>query len=182
MREDFLPAVQWHVARLSVGASAARGQRAPGLVDAARAYLATMPLGGFGVISELEFRDQLDDKSDDLMRELPRRGRSWGIARKLLNIFLRNSLYDFYLRTAWNLDRSEYWFEVPLDSIVAKQLRSDLERVFPERPSVSRWPGVKYVTRPISDEYQRAIRDLAADMKIAPIHKDIYWWSGPREA
>ncbi len=119
--KDFLPAVQWHVARLSVGASAARGQRAPGLVDAARSYLAEMPLGGFGVASEIKFREHLDKKTEDLMRVLPRRGRSWGMARKLLNIFLRNALYDFYLRTAWKLHRSEYWLEVPLDGIVAKK-------------------------------------------------------------
>jgi len=41
------------------------------------------------------------------------------MARKLLNIYLRNALYSTYLREAFELDTAEHLYEVPLDSIVA---------------------------------------------------------------
>lgn len=180
MRPDFLAAVQWHVSRLSVGASAARGQGAPGLVDAARTFLAEMPLQRFGVEREMRFRSHLDALTEELKGSLPRKGRNWGIARKLLNIFLRNALYDKYLSAAWKLDRSEQWLEVPLDRIVADKLRQYVPVELPDRTPLSRWLGVKHLKPAFSEGYQDAIRELAAKKGVAPVHMDIYWWSPSR--
>lgn len=176
MRDDFLPAVQWHVARLSIIASAARNQGAPGVVSAARCFVADLPLHPFGTKLEPAFVNALEGSTEQLRRALPRGAKRWGVARKLLNIFLRNALYNHYLNQAYSLDQAEPWFEVPLDSIVAKELR----RLLGSTP-LTKWRGVQHVTPTVSRQYQQAIRQLAADKGIAPIHLDTYWWGGSRQ-
>jgi hypothetical protein len=99
--DHFLSAVQMRCARVAVGPSTVRGQRTPGLVRAAREFLCEVPLAQFGTSKAPAFRAHLDQATRDLTRALPVRGRSWGIARKLVNIFLRDALYTSYLRDAF---------------------------------------------------------------------------------
>src|SRR5206468_315193 len=95
-------------------------------------------LAQFGTNNQLAFRRALDRTTERLQGELP--GRSWGLARKLLNIFLRDSLYTGYLSRAFGLRAAERFLEIPLDSITAKRIR---EKV----PDVPRWRGVRHVSR-----------------------------------
>src|SRR5262249_55604340 len=155
-RDLFLRAVQQRCARVAVGASTVRGQRAPGLVQAARAHLATLDLQQFGVSGPALFRRRLDRATERLARSLPLRGRSWGVARKLLNIFLRDALYTSYLREAFRLDRAEHLLELPLDSITAKRLQAEVGR-----GRLPRWQGVKRVSPAASTELQAAAAAIA---------------------
>src|SRR5438309_2039564 len=118
MDRDFIRHIHIYVARYSVSASAVRGQRAPGLVAAARKYLAEVPLRTFALRSHSRFLRNLDTHTEQLRGALPHGARAWGVARKVLNIFLRNALYTGYLRERYHLDVAEEWYEVPLDSIV----------------------------------------------------------------
>ena len=173
---DFLATIQHHVARLSVGASAARGQGVPDVVRKARSYLAAdLPLRRFGVRGARSFNAALDRETVRLQRVLPRGAQSWGMARKLLNIFLRNALYTGYLREAYHLDAAKELYEVPLDSIVAKELRRGVGR-----GELPRWPGVKYLRREVSDQYQAEALRRAGELGTERVHLDAYWWGGPR--
>ena len=40
----------------------------------------------------------LNDQTKRFMTEMPKGGRHWGMARKCLNLFFRDALYNFYLR------------------------------------------------------------------------------------
>jgi hypothetical protein len=133
-----------------------------------------MPLRSFGVSSQKRFDRNLDTHTELLRRSLPRRGASWGVARKLLNIFLRNALYTGYLATDHKLYLAEDWFEIPLDSIVAKRLRQESAAELP------RWLGVKHLTPEVSAIYQRAARTLAERQHVAAVHLDAVWWGGSR--
>lgn len=170
----FLPSIQRRAARVSVGASAARGQGAPGLVLAAREFLAVLPLRPFGVSDARLFRRRLDAATRRLQRRLPARGRSWGIARKLLNIFLRDDTR--YLEEAYRLRRAEAHLEVPLDSITAGRIRE----VVP-RGSLPRWSGVRHLTVELSDLYQAAALAEARRHGVARVHLDALWWGGRSE-
>lgn len=161
---------------MAVSASAARGQRAPGLVEAARRYLAVLPLRQFGVSREEVFRSRLDRATQRLTAALPGRGRSWGVARKLLNIFLRDALYTSYLRDRFRLGASEQFYELPLDSITAKRLRREVAA-----GQLPRWKGVKYLIPEVSQQYQTAAAAIAIARGIARAHLDAYWWVGPRK-
>jgi hypothetical protein len=173
MDPDFIEHIRIYTARYSVSASATRGQRTPGLVDAARGRLARVPLRLFGVASERKFRTALNRETELLRLALPRSARRWGVARKLLNIYLRNALYTSYLQDAYQLGAAEGWYEIPLDAIVAKQLRFEVG-------GLPRWPGVKHLTPGVSALYQLAARAVAARHGVAPVHLDAKWWGGPR--
>jgi hypothetical protein len=86
----------------------------------------------------------------DLRLGLPPKGRSWGIARMILNIFLRDGFYTSYLREEF-VHRAETSFELPLDSITARRLISGVgaKRLAP-------WPGVKWLQPSESREFQAA--------------------------
>jgi len=84
---DFLHAAQIRTSRVAVSASATRNQGI-GVVMAARDFLNDIQLIRFSVSRAAPFRIQLDLATDELRRRLPRKARSWGLSRKLLNIFL----------------------------------------------------------------------------------------------
>src|SRR5688572_15644746 len=133
-------AVQSRTARIAVSASAVRGRGHSGAVEAARRFMRKLDLSQFGS-SPRAFRRALDKETRALLAKLPRGARRWGMARKLLNIFLRDCLYTTYLEAAFNLRKTEASFEVPLDSITALSLKR-----IAGRGGLPRWPGVKHVT------------------------------------
>jgi hypothetical protein len=47
--------------------------------------------------NEIRFRRWLDRQTDNLLDVLPINGRPWGAARKAINLFLRDVLYNQYL-------------------------------------------------------------------------------------
>src|SRR6266567_2289793 len=137
-KKDFLAAIQSRTARVSIGASAARGRGNNGTVKASRAFLCRLKLMPFGVKNRSAFAAQLDRTTGRLVSALPRKARRWGLARKFLNIFLRDCLYTTYLRDAYHLHRAQRFLEVPLDSITAKELRKAAGR-----GQLPRWLGVR---------------------------------------
>ena len=174
-KKEFLEVIQIRAARIAVSASATRGQRAPGLVAAARGYLGTLPLDQFAVARPQLFKERLNHATSELIRVFPKDGRSWGMARKLLNIFLRDAFYTAYLKDAYRLEVAEHNYELPLDSITARHLRADAAK-----GHLPRWRGVKYLTPQASEILQATAATIASSRGIARIHLDAYWWGGSR--
>src|SRR5262249_19224548 len=102
----------------------------------ARRALTRVSLKPFGTKQARHFHDALDEET----LKLKRRIRSWGLARKVLNIFLRGCLYNAYLREHYHLDRAEPWFEIPLDKIVAVRLQEACKRF--DGANLPRWHTV----------------------------------------
>lgn len=168
---DFITAVQERVARVAISASATRGQRSPGLAHAARRHCAAIALANFSVADENQFLTRLDQETERLQKAVPHGARNWGIARKLLNIFLRDSLYTSYLCDHYTLGRSERFLEIPLDSITGAHIwRLD------QTPTLPRWRGVKYLSPSVSAAYQKAASEEARSRGIARVHLDTFWW------
>ena len=169
----FLKMVQHRAARVAITASATRGQGASGVVECARDFLVVLNLARFGTSDQRAFRRRLDAATSRIRSCLPKGAASWGLARKLLNIFLRDSLYTSYLAKEHGLTAAERLLEIPLDSITAKRIRRDM-------PEVPRWPGVKHLDPARSAAYQAAARYIAKQHGVARVHLDAYWW-GARE-
>ena len=165
-----LRAIQHHNARAAIGSSSMRGAGSAGVVKRARAFLSEMPLGPFGTSNEARFRSRLDGATDSLKRALPKGAQRWGLARKGLNIFLRNCLYTTYLRDAHDLALAENFFEVPLDSITGARLVQE------SRGALSRWKTVRGLGAKTSAEYQAVAAQLAGERGIARVHLDALWW------
>jgi hypothetical protein len=172
-KRRFLQTIQHRAARVAVGASATRGQGGPGIVPRARRFFLRLRLARFGTPSQRTFTRSLDTATKRLIALLPKRSATWGLARKLLNIFLRDSLYTGYLSQAYRLSAAERLLEIPLDSITAKQIR---KRV----PGLPRWRGVKYLDQQTSAVYQAAALLIAEREGVARVHLDAHWW-GVRE-
>lgn len=163
--------VQRRAARVAITASPTRGAGGPGVVACARDFMGGLNLARFGTNNQRVFSRRLDATTLRLEACLPKRASSWGLSRKLLNIFLRDALYTTYLSRRYGLAAAERFLEVPLDSITTKRIRV----LAPELP---RWPGVKYLDPDLSAAYQTAARHIASKMGLARVHLDSYWWGG----
>ena len=154
------------VAELSVGASAVRGMPR-GTVAAARNALKRTRLTAIPIAERERFRSWLDQQTRRVSAALPEP--SWGVARKLLNIFLRSCVYDTALRTGYGLAPVEPWLEVPLDQQVAAGIRSCSGENLPRFAN-------KRLERSVSVEYQEVARRLAQRAGTHRIHLESCWW------
>ena len=170
-QQDFLTIQQKRIARIATVPSVARNQGAPGVLGSARHYLETVDCGRLATSSGQNYLAALDAVTDELMAVLPKGGRSWGIARKIVNIFIREALYNTYLTNHHRLGTSERFMEVPLDSFSARGIKSHCPRRLPV------WPGIKGLQRSLSDLLQQHAAEIGEVKEIARIHLDALWWS-----
>ena len=173
---DLLRAVQSRVARAAVAPSAVRGRGMAGVVEAARTFLRGVPLAAFGTDDQEQFMRKLDGTTARLQNALPADARYWGVARKIMNIFLRDSAYTVYLRESFSLDRAEPYLEVPLDSVTAGCIIAESAAV------LSAWCGVKNVTPKYNQLFQREAAIIASSLGTHRVHLDAHWWSVSRDS
>jgi len=166
---ELVTAIRIREAEIAVGASTARGQGASGVVQALRDALAQVPLERFSVSNERAFKRQLERQTQVIMTKVPPPASSWGLARKCMNIYLRDCFYNHYLRKHYRLSVSEKYFEIPLDSYVAQGIRSRKMK-----DQLPRWPGVKHLTPDISTKYQEAAREISKSWRIQRVHLDTF--------
>lgn len=167
---DILQALQARAARTSITASSMRGAGSRGAVAACQKHLADLALARFGISHVTRFRRELDSATHDLRMALPKGARHWGLARKGLNIFLRECLYTVYLREEYSLDKAESFYEIPLDSITGAALYRESNGALP------RWKTVRGLDPELSDEFQRVGSALAKSRGVARVHLDALWW------
>lgn len=164
---------QIRVARVAISMSTARGQGPGGTVQAARQFLARVNLGRLASLDARRFARQLDALTEALRNSLPGRHPSWGSARKFLNIFLRDALYDAELRRAHRLWRVERLLEVPIDGDVGRRLIAE-----PEGHALPRWKTIRALEAETHREFQRVARRVAVRVRIHRVHLDLLYWSG----
>lgn len=170
-----LKAIQRKVAVSALPASALRGQRTPGLIRIARDFFTSLPLGPFGVVNAKLFASRLNSCTDELLSKFPRQARRWGVARKSVNLFLRDAFYNQFLAARYNLGRSEAYYELPLDSYTAKALDE-----FDDEWDLPRWRGLRGLTAADSAVFQSAANDMATEYGCLRVHLDAYIWAQPR--
>jgi hypothetical protein len=176
---DFLHTVQSYIAVQAIGPSSLRNQGSPGVIRAAREFLSELPLSYFPTGGEREFSLHLDEQTDRLLRRLPKNAQNWGAARKALNLFLRDALYNQYLASEFNLHAIEPWLEIPLDRAVARGLRGLWKKEGGEE--LPDWPGLKKLTPSISSRFQSFANNAVKNRGYARVHLDIYLWLEERK-
>jgi len=168
---DFIGVMQHYVAEITLSSSTLRNQGASGVIRSARQFLAALDLTTFSAAERALFEGRLDQCTANLVEALPEGARHWGSARKALNLFLREALYNRYLCQAFHLDALEPWLEVPLDSVVAHGLKA-----LSPRGSLPQWTGLKGLTKDRSDPFQLRAQQIADDWGVARVHLDAYLW------
>ena len=161
--------IQKRTANISVGSSTVRGQPKD-TVKNARNYLKKINLKNFSNVNEHQFRTVLDEHTEKLKNELP--SHSWGIARKVLNIFLFQVTHNIILNKKYTFDNIIAFLEVPLDNPNAKKIKGfaklhgknlDWKNIYSLRPEVSK-------------EYQKYARQYASQKECERCYLDLYWW------
>ena len=158
-------------AELAIGNSTLRNQGARGVAKAARTFLANIDIKSFSVTSEQEFSATLDRATIALSQALPEGARNWGTARKALNIFLRDCLYNQFLCSHFAISHVHPWLEVPLDSHVAKGLRNTFEG-----NTLPKWTTITGLKHELSDRYQEVAGKVAKKLGCNRVDLDIYLW------
>ncbi len=65
---------------------------------------------------------------------------------------------------------------MPLDSITSKEIRK-----VAGRKRLAAWPGVRYLTATVSEQFQRVAAEEGTRKGLARVHLDAYWWSVGRD-
>ncbi len=171
MTKKELGLMQNRIAELSIGPSVLRGRGTKGLAKLVRQFLKELRLGQLRGKDRDQFGRWLDLQTRQLTAGMPARCRSWGRARKALNIFLRNALYNRYLSNGYSLSAVEQYLEVPLDSYVGNALGAE-----PEESDLPKWSSVNGLTAQMSGEFQAVACRVAVRKRIAPVHLDLYYF------
>lgn len=164
--------MQAYTAQVAIGHSTLRNQGAPGVISTARAYLSEIDLGQFAaLLGEHEFKELLNKETKSLAERFPGAAKgNWGAARKAINIFLRDCLYNLYLSKMYSLQKLESWLELPLDRNVGTSLRKLLPKMVPN------WGTIKCLTPEVSEQFQAAAALYAKRQNVCKVHLDIEFW------
>lgn len=175
----FLNQIHKRLSIISVGASALRNQGSSGIIKIAREYFYEININEFinSLDNEDVYNNFLDKHTTNLVSKFPENGKSWGGARKGINLFLREVVYnkffsDYYqLPTQYNeFNQKIKFLEVPLDKDVATGIYEETELVLP------RWNSIKDLTPNLSKQYQIAALKIAAKGNFAKVNLDLKYW------
>lgn len=170
---DFFDTLQARTAMLAVGRSTVRNQGGPGILDACRKYLRALDLTEFQVDTEDAFRVVLEAHTQTLMQRFPAKARkNWGAARKVMNIFLRDVVYNRPMCNRFRLSRLGPWLELPLDTVAYRGVCRDSGREL----KVTHWPRIKRLTPEFSDKVQQVARRVAKAARTHRVHLDVKYW------
>lgn len=173
--EYFISLIKRKVAQTSITSSALRNQGSKGIINIARNYFENeIDLEEFKEsLYSKNFNEYLDDRTEDLLEKFPENGKSWGAARKGLNLFFRDVVYNYYLREFLKFGDEVTAhlkkLEIPLDNDVAKAL-------IKENPSLEKWNSIKHLTAEVSQKYQFTAGRIAEEKGIDRVHLDLEYW------
>ena len=174
MDQETIRLLQRRIAGLAAGPSSLRNQGPRGTVERARKYLRQIDLSSYSASRRDSFESQLDDDTEGLRRSLFSKHRYWGSARKVLNIFMRNAVYDHHLRRHYGLRKIEPWLEVPLDSYVGIGLSNEQENQDLAEPLS--WSSVSGLRAEDSDRFQDLAAVVAKRMRVSRVHLDLLYY------
>jgi len=170
-KKQLLKLFQHRVSELAVGSSALRNQGAKEVIKISRVYFDSLNLTSFVKQNEIDFKKRLNSATKRLVNRLPEGAKNWGTARKALNLFLRDVLYNSYLSKNYSFRKIEKYLEVPLDSFVIKGIKNDSKG-----NSLPKWKGIKYLKSEDSKIFQSKAKEIAKGKEIAKVHLDLLYW------
>ena len=84
-------------------------------------------------------------------------------------------MYNRYLCPEYHFSTVERWLEVPLDGVVARELRRRAGR-----GALPHWPTLRRLTPQEHAAYQEFALRLARDWQVSRVDIDIYLWPANR--
>lgn len=167
----FLDLMQRYVVNISISGSTLRNQGGAKVSESSRVFLATLDLNVFRSIDTVQYVEQLERWSRELMSKLPQGANKWGTARKALNVFFVQVFMNKYLSNEYGLSKFGNVLETPLDSQATRKLRK-----IAGRGKLPRWNGIKRLRPEESARYQELAAKLAEEEEIPRACLDIQLW------
>ncbi len=185
--EEFIAKIRRRIAQTYVGASALRNQGGR-ILGITQQYLEqSVDLDEFfqKMGDETTFCDFLDDHTERLLNNYPDGAKSWGAARKALNLYFRDLVYNKFIADKYGLptdfaefNLSIHHLEIPLD----RDSGTRIHAASVNRDEFARWNRIKRLQKPASDAFQAAAQILAKQENVARVHLDVeYWRSAEKE-
>jgi hypothetical protein len=179
-KKEFEKKLYRRIAQVSIGASAIRNQGGSGLIKILRDYfeIEINPSTFFKALPKKKsYRDYLDYHTDIILKRFPKGAESWGGARKGLNLFLRDLVYNGYFANKYNVP-TEYsklnlfmkYMEVPLDKEVANGIIQYSQNATPK------WTNIRRLTPEISEIFQEQADIIANQKGTARVNLDLIYW------
>jgi len=172
----FIIKLQRRVAQVAIGPSALRNQGAKDMIPVARAVAEEIDLAEFGRANATRFKTLLDESTHCTITRFPTAAKNWGAARKAMNLFLRDALYNHELAAQYGLLKLRHWLELPLDKDAATGLKGE-----PEGVLLPKWDRIKNLTADLSREYQAVATEVAFRKRVARVDLDVFFWR-PKKA
>jgi hypothetical protein len=171
MNEQLIGRLQDRVADLAIGNSTLRNQGAKGVARIARRLLKKIKLDAYKCKSRKQFLGRLNNDTKEMKDNLPDGAKHWGTARKALNIFLRNVVYNVYLREHFCLGGIVSWLELPLDSYTMDGLRAEKEGA-----QLPKHSTIKHMDESLNARFQNVAQEVANRMGTRAVHLDLLYW------
>lgn len=173
---------QKFIAKRALPSSAMRSQ-GEGTLGEVREYCQDLDLGTFEVTSERLFLVELDQATEDLSGRLC--PKNWGAARKALNLFLRDVMYDACLPVHHKLEGSLLcWLELPLDSRSVRFIKSE-GKAIAKQDGTCKLPlapkgkfTIRDLVKPQSNQLQKYASVVASHKGYKRVELDEEAWGG----
>ncbi|WP_457331197.1 hypothetical protein [Rhizobacter sp. P5_C2] len=176
-QNEFLEKLKRRTAQAAIGPSSLRKQGAPKVIAIARSFLGRINLSEVGQLTAESFSPWLDRTTESLKEAFPANARNWGAARKAINLFLRDVVYNTDLAAHFNLGHLRELLEVPLDKDVGSALLEASPRI-----ALPKWPRIKHLGPAVSAAYQQAASSAALERGVCRVDLDVYYWRPKSEA
>ena len=175
--QTFYQLLHRRLSQIAIGASSIRNQGSGGLIEILREYFETeIDLGQFikSLVVETQYEEFLNRHTSHILARFPDKAKSWGAARKGLNLFLREIIYSKFFSHRFSIpdnfddfNQMVKFMEVPLDKEVALGLIVDSNGKLPK------WINIKHLTPTISETYQNQAFIIAAQENLARVNLDL---------
>ncbi len=176
--EHKLSLYQERLSRITVTSSSARGQP-EGTIIAAQNYLSRLDLAILGELNDsTDFEMFLEQWTKSLCRHLETK--SWGHARKFLNIFLYLCSRDFQIRKRYRLNRFDRALEIPLDRHVAEGLVAFERCVAHGTRTTLTWTTIGALDKQKNAAFQAIASTLARRLNLHRAELDLKLWRRPK--
>ena len=178
--------IQRYVAETSVGPSTVRGY-VKNTQKICRALLAGIDLAELSEIEKPRFKSWLNKQTDALHIQLRRQGRrkkgiqTYGIARKVVNIYLHNVFYNCVLNRKYGLENLCDFLEVPIDSHVREWLLLIARNTRPPLtidPLITRADKIWRIDEKANTAYQDLANQVARQLNTKRVNLDAYFYRG----
>lgn len=176
-KEQFINKCRNRVIETCIGASTVRGQNYPGLLNKSRMILTKIDVNTFyKALNNYTYNNFLDRETLKFIKAFGKSKKpSWGITRKILNLYFRDLVYNSYISGYYRFnihDKSKLnQMEVPLDSFVARGINDNKQGL-----SLPKWTTIKDLKSELSLLYQQSASEKANALNIARPHLDLFLW------